>query len=80
MSRSTKTRAHHARAREPSARSETVRQALRAALRDGVLSARELSGQVSITEKDVVTHLEHLERSLQREAERLRIEPAVCLG
>ena len=53
-------------------------QALTDALRDRALDAHELSYLVSIREKDVAEHLEHIERSLARTGERLVVEPAVC--
>ena len=58
----------------------TPRQALRDALREGVWSAHELSVEVRLSEKDVASHLEHLQRSLGRGDERLVVTPAVCLG
>lgn len=69
--------------RAPQARSQTVRLALLAQLRGGELgavTALELSGRVGIPERDVAEHLEHLSRSLRQSGERLRIEPAECLG
>ena len=65
---------------EPAVREQTTRQALRQVLRDVTCSARDLSQRVSVSEKDVAVHLEHLQRSLGREGERLVIHPAVCKG
>ena len=62
---------------EPPERSETIRGALRAALRDGELTARELSEQVGISERDVSHHLEHLQRA-SGHGERLVVRPARC--
>jgi len=64
----------------PAAREETIRDSLREELRHGPRSARELSSLVGATEKDVIHHLEHLERSLRRSGERLVVEPACCQG
>lgn len=64
----------------PSPRAATVREALHAALREGPASAKELSGVVGISEKDVADHLEHLSRSLKRGKERLVVIPARCLA
>lgn len=64
--------------RAPAARGDTIRNSLREALRQGPASARELSSLVGATEKDVIHHLEHLERSLRRSGERLVVEPARC--
>lgn len=60
-------------------RHATVRSALRNVLREGPLTARELSARVGIGEKEVFGHLEHLARSLKHSGERLRVEPAQCL-
>jgi hypothetical protein len=60
-------------------RHETVRSALRQVLREGPLTARELSARVGISEKEVSGHLEHVARSLRHSGERLRVEPAQCL-
>jgi hypothetical protein len=65
-------------ARAPRERGETVRQALEAALRDNALTARELSVLVSLPEREVAPHLEHLERSLPARGGRLLSEPARC--
>jgi predicted Zn-ribbon and HTH transcriptional regulator len=56
-----------------------VRAALRAALRNGPRTARELSAQVGIPEKQVAGHLEHLGRSLKAAGQRLHVDPARCL-
>jgi len=61
-------------------RHETVRSALRQVLREGPLTARELSARVRISEKEVSGHLEHVARSLRHSGERLRVEPAQCLA
>ena len=64
----------------PPERSQTVRQALRQAL-DGEASrtAKELSAEVGIPEKEVATHLSHLERSMKKEGRRLKVTPARCV-
>jgi hypothetical protein len=58
----------------------TVREAMRAALRESALGARELSQRLGIRERDVAPHLAHVERSLRASGERLAIEPAACLA
>jgi predicted Zn-ribbon and HTH transcriptional regulator len=60
-------------------RKETVRAALREALRAGPVTARELSARVGVAEKQVARHLEHLGRSLKTAGERLQVEPPRCL-
>ncbi|MBI4012527.1 MAG: transcriptional regulator [Candidatus Rokubacteria bacterium] len=56
-----------------------MRAALREALRNGPRTARELSAQVGIPEKQVAGHLEHLGRSLKAAGQRLHVGPARCL-
>ena len=62
------------------ARSETVRESIRQALRAAPASARELSAIVGVREKDVAEHLEHLGRSSGHRGERLVVEPATCVA
>jgi predicted Zn-ribbon and HTH transcriptional regulator len=57
-----------------------VREALRAALLRGPATARDLSAEVGLREKDVADHLAHLQRSLAHRGERLVVEPATCLA
>lgn len=57
----------------------SVRERLHQALRDGPVTARDLSQIVGIREHDVAAHLEHLRRSLKHQGEVLAIEPATCL-
>jgi predicted Zn-ribbon and HTH transcriptional regulator len=66
--------------RGPPARGETVREALRKALRAGPATARDLSREVGLREREVAEHLEHLRRSLAHRGERLVVEPAACLA
>jgi transcriptional regulator len=61
-------------------RTQTVREAIREELLRGPATARELSERISIREKDVAEHLEHLEKSLRARGERLVIEPASCIA
>jgi transcriptional regulator len=61
-------------------RTRTIRDAIRDELLRGPLTAREISERVSIRDKDVAEHLEHLEKSLRARGERLAIEPAACIA
>jgi transcriptional regulator len=61
-------------------RTRTVREAIREELLRGAATARELSERVSIREKDVAEHLEHLEKSSRARGERLVVEPASCIA
>ena len=62
----------------PPERHATVRAALEEALRKGPASARDLSTEVGIREKDVAGHLEHVEHSARARGEQLVVEPAAC--
>ena len=64
----------------PKPRGETHRRALHDALLGEPRTARELSVALSLRERDVLSHLEHLDRSLDHTGERLEIEPARCLA
>jgi predicted Zn-ribbon and HTH transcriptional regulator len=68
------------RERPPAERSITVREALLRHLREGPRTAHELSGLVGIPEKQVADPLAHVARSIRPTGERLRVEPARCLG
>lgn len=69
----------------PPARETTPRAALLEALQvarevGATATARELSSSAGLTERDVLTHLEHLARSLPHDGLALAIEPATCLA
>jgi predicted Zn-ribbon and HTH transcriptional regulator len=57
----------------------TVREQLLEALRVGPATARDLSRAVGVSERDVLRHLGHVERSLRGRGGRLRVEPPSCL-
>jgi predicted Zn-ribbon and HTH transcriptional regulator len=61
--------------RIPPERHGTIRQEIISVLEGNTLSAKEISGLVGISEKDVYAHLEHVERSLKKD---LVITPARC--
>ncbi|MBV1861471.1 MAG: transcriptional regulator, partial [Nannocystaceae bacterium] len=64
--------------RELPQRGETIRDAIARELRGGWLSARQLSSLVSISEKAVPGHLEHLRKSASGGGQTFELEPAVC--
>ena len=64
----------------PPERRLTLRQGIRAALRDGPATLRELSEVLRVSEKQLPGHLDHLSRSLAREGKRLHVHPAECLS
>ncbi len=64
----------------PRARLETARQRILAVISERPRSAREISSDVRIPEKEVFGHLDHLRRSLHREGRRVEMTPAECLA
>jgi predicted Zn-ribbon and HTH transcriptional regulator len=64
--------------RPPVESHHTVRRLIMTELEQGPLSARDLSGLVSIPEKEVAGHLEHIQQSLHRTGRRLIVQPAEC--
>ena len=57
---------------------ETVRRTISELILDQTLSAREISVQAHITEKDVYSHLEHIRLSLHAGGCCLEVIPAEC--
>lgn len=62
----------------PSERHETIRKEIIHLLGDYTLTAREISGEVGISERDVNGHLEHIHRSLHASGDELVSHPAEC--
>lgn len=62
----------------------TARQTIIEAIKGRLMTAKEISGAAGIAEKEVLTHLPHIERSVSaaRAGERLRfvVEPSRCLS
>jgi len=58
----------------------TIRQKIISLLGDTEMSAREISGEVGISEKEVYEHLSHIARSLASLNKKVMITPAECLG
>lgn len=61
----------------PVDRHETVRREIMSLLAEAPMTAREISQQVGISERDVVDHLEHIKAALR---DRLQVDPPVCIG
>lgn len=57
----------------------TLRQKIILLLNETELSAREISGAVGISEKEVYAHLPHIARSVESKNMRMLVTPAVCL-
>lgn len=62
----------------PRTAQETTRHAIMALLIEGPISAKEISAAVSLPEKEVANHLEHIRRSLHTTGAVLEVEPAEC--
>ncbi len=62
----------------PVGREETVRQEMIAVMKGDFLSARDISGEVHVSEKEVLTHLQYIQKSLAKEKTHLKIIPAEC--
>ena len=61
----------------PAERQETIRQKIISTLKDRTLSAREISADVGVSEKEVYEHLQHIQRTQKRDYN-LKISPAEC--
>lgn len=57
---------------------QTIRQQIIMELEGGPLSAKDISALVSIPEKEVFAHLEHIRRTLSREGRKLLVIPSQC--
>jgi predicted Zn-ribbon and HTH transcriptional regulator len=65
--------------RVPPVRTETVRQEMVSVLEAfGPLTARELSAEVRVREREVHEHLEHIRRSLEKTGKQLEVTPPEC--
>jgi predicted Zn-ribbon and HTH transcriptional regulator len=62
----------------PQERHETIRQKIIEMLERDFSSARDISGEVGISVKDVFGHLEHIQKSLSRSDHNLVVTPAEC--
>ncbi|MCL5406593.1 MAG: ArsR family transcriptional regulator [Deltaproteobacteria bacterium] len=57
----------------------TIRQEIVSLLSEGEYGAKDISKMLHISEKEVYTHIEHINRSLKPQKMRLKITPAACL-
>jgi hypothetical protein len=62
----------------PTPMQDTIRHELMSALARGQRSARQLSSEVRISEKEVYPHLEHIKRSIIKSGQRLVVTPPEC--
>ncbi|MBI5640985.1 MAG: transcriptional regulator [Nitrospirae bacterium] len=63
----------------PEERHETIRREIISLIERDSLSAREISGQVRISEKEVYSHLEHIQKTMSKKDHHLFITPSECL-
>lgn len=64
----------------PEERHETKRREIIALLQTGTFSAKEISSNIGIPEKEVYDHLEHIRRSMTQKGGHLVITPSECLS
>lgn len=62
----------------PAYRKETIRQKIISVLEGHTLSARDISGKASISEKEVYEHLAHIQKTISKSERTLTITPAEC--
>jgi len=62
----------------PMDRKETIRQMIISCLKDKTLSAKELSGEVRVSEKEIYEHLDHIHKTISKSNSTLAITPAEC--
>lgn len=63
----------------PRERGETARREIASVLEGRVLSAKEISAQVGLSEKEVYGHLEHIQKTLNKGDCHLVVTPAECI-
>lgn len=62
----------------PAEMHDTVRREIIAVLEQGERSAREVSSEVGISEKEVYSHLEHIRKTMSATGRHLAVTPAEC--
>jgi predicted Zn-ribbon and HTH transcriptional regulator len=62
----------------PADRKETVRRRILSLLSDHSLTARQISAEVGIPEREVYAHMPHVKRTVARLGGRLAVTPAEC--
>ncbi len=62
----------------PAAAHETARRKIIEALEKGERSARDLSAEIRISEKEVFDHLEHIQKTMRAAGRHLTIIPSEC--
>ncbi len=59
---------------------KTIRQQLISLLEQNALSARDISQELRIREKEVYEHLEHINRSVKSQKKKLHVDPFRCMS
>ncbi len=62
----------------PIDRGETIRKEIINVLREGTWSALDISGEVSISEKTVYEHLQHIQKSINKKEGTFVVVPSEC--
>jgi predicted Zn-ribbon and HTH transcriptional regulator len=62
----------------PVERRETIRQNIVSILEGKAISAKDISADVKVSEKEVYEHLEHIQRTMNKRERTLIITPAEC--
>jgi predicted Zn-ribbon and HTH transcriptional regulator len=62
----------------PAEKHETLRQSIIHILENQTLSAKDISAHISIPEKEVCDHLEHIQKTINTKLKTLDIVPAEC--
>jgi len=62
----------------PGDRRKTIRKAMMVLLEAERLSAKDISGEVRISEKEVYDHLDHIQKTITKRGARLSLTPAEC--
>lgn len=64
--------------RPPIVREETIRKSIVDLIEVQSLSAKEISGSVRISEKEVFDHLEHIRKTIRKQNRKVEIKPPRC--
>jgi predicted Zn-ribbon and HTH transcriptional regulator len=62
----------------PVERQETIRQEIISVLEGKTLSAKDISADVRISEKEIYEHLEHIQRTINKSEHNFIVTPAEC--
>jgi len=61
-------------------RAQTIRQEIIDHLENGPMTVRDISQSVGIMEKDVVHHLEFIDKTVRTQKKRIQMKPYCCLS